>query len=251
MSEECVSFLDYDKISDDLIWFDKDIVLRFNVKLASRMSDGKRRHYLKEISYKAKNYVDKDKVLTVRRHFDYYLTFDVKYEYESSIMVKAKDILNIRARLKMATKWFSDGAFGKDRKGKLHVVGSPSPIDITNLCGKYIRLEPTIVTYDNGDQIEGVRLILNGERQVDISVEKFMEMVYIIGSIDMYNCAIGLVNYIKPDLGKDVYEIQSGTDDGAYTDEENVKDAEIKPYVNKATQSNSKKSSFFDKIDDL
>ena len=80
MSEECVSFLDYDKISDDLIWFDKDIVLRFNVKLASRMSDGKRRHYLKEISYKAKNYVDKDKVLTVRRHFDYYLTFDVKYE---------------------------------------------------------------------------------------------------------------------------------------------------------------------------
>ena len=42
MSEECVSFLDYDKISDDLIWFDKDIVLRFNVKLASRMSDGKR-----------------------------------------------------------------------------------------------------------------------------------------------------------------------------------------------------------------
>ena len=248
--QECVSFLDYDKISDDLIWFDKEIVLRFNVRLAFKGSDGKRKHQLKEYRYESNKYLDKNKVLTVRRHFDFYLTIDVKYEFDTSIMIQPKDMLNVRARLKMASRWFSDGVFGKDKKGKLHVIGSPNPIDITNLCGKYIRLEPTIITYDNGDQIEGVRIILNGERQVDISVEKFMEMFYLIGSMDMYNCAIGLVNYISPELGQNVCDINDDRNtENDYSDEENVKDATIKPYVNRATK--VKKKSFFDSIDDL
>ena len=248
--ESCVNFLDYDKIADDLIWFDKDIVLRFNVKLASKTADGKRRHYLNEIQYKAKKYIDKDKVLTVRRHFDYYLSIDVRYEFESSVLIKAKDMLNVRARLKMASKWFADGIFGKDKKGKLHVVGSPRPIDITNLSGKYIRLEPAIITYDNEEQIEGVRLILNGERQVDISVDKFMELLYVINGMDMYTCAIGLVNYIRPDLGENVYDMSTYKyDDDRFSDESDC-DCTIKKNYKKDKPEKTK-SSFFDKLDDM
>ena len=248
-AQECVTFLDYDKISDDLMYFDRDVYLRFNVQLARKGKDGNRYHYHNEYRYQSK-YDNYGKVLTVRRHFDYYLSIDVRYEFESSVLIKAKDMLNVRARLKMASKWFADGIFGKDKKGKLHVVGSPRPIDITNLSGKYIRLEPAIITYDNEEQIEGVRLILNGERQVDISVDKFMELLYVINGMDMYTCAIGLVNYIRPDLGENVYDMSTYKyDDDRFSDESDC-DCTIKKNY-KQDKPEKTKSSFFDKLDDM
>ena len=47
-AQECVTFLDYDKVSDDLMYFDRDVYLRFNVLLANKGKDGNRYHYLKE-----------------------------------------------------------------------------------------------------------------------------------------------------------------------------------------------------------
>jgi hypothetical protein len=245
--EDCVSFLDYDKISDDLIWFSKDIVLRFNVRLSYKTPSGERRHYLNEVRYDSK-YSNYGKVLTVRRHFDYYLSLDVKYEFESSVLIRAKDMLNIRAQLKMASKWFSDGVFGKDRKRKLHVIGSPKPIYIRNLGDKYIELQPTIVTFDNGTQIEGVRVILNGLTQADISVDRFMEWVYLMNSMDMYGCAIGLVNFIQPDLGKNVFTLEKNSYkyDDEYADESQC-DAKIRKQKKPIKESDS----FFDKLDDM
>jgi hypothetical protein len=247
MAEECVSFLDYDKISDDLIWFSKDIVLRFNVRLSYKTQSGERRHYLNEIKYDSR-YSNYGKVLTVRRHFDYYLSLDVKYEFESSVLIKAKDMLNVRARLKLASKWFSDGVFGKDKKKKLHVIGSPKPIRITNLSGKYLELQPTIITYDNGDQIEGVRVILNELSYADINVDRFMEWVYLMNSMDMYGCAIGLVNYIRPDLGKNVFNMEKNT---TKYEDDFVDESQCNAKIKGHKVVDKKSDSFFDKLDDM
>ena len=65
-AQECVSFLDYDRVSDDLMYFDRDVYLRFNVQLARKGKDGNRYHYHNEYRYQSK-YDNYGKVLSTDR----------------------------------------------------------------------------------------------------------------------------------------------------------------------------------------
>ena len=243
-AQECVSFLDYDRISDDLMYFDRDVYLRFNVQLARKGKDGNRYHYHNEYRYQSK-YDNYGKVLTIRRHFEFYLSIDVRNEFESGIIIRAKDMMNIRLRLKFVAKWFSDGIFKIDKKKQLHIVGNPEPVIITNLGGKYIKFEPAIVDFGNGTKREGVRMTLNEVRFVDITVDTFMEFVYLINSINMYEAALSIVNYIPAEFGK-YKEIVNGRDEDEFIDESQC-DATIK----KSRVINKVNKSFFDSMDEM
>lgn len=242
--QECVTFLDYDRISDDLMYFDRDVYLRFNVQLARKGSDGNRYHYLREYRYQSK-YDNYGKVLTVRRHFEFYLSIDVKNEFGSGIVIRMKDIFNIRLRLKAVARWFSDGIFKIDKNKQLHIVGNPEPVIITNLGGKYIKFEPAIVDFGNGTKREGVRITLNDARFVDITVDTFMEFSYIMNSINMYEAALSIVNYMPAEFGN-YTEIATGRDENEFTDESQC-DATIK----KSRVVNKVNKSFFDSMDEL
>ena len=243
-AQECVSFLDYDRVSDDLMYFDRDVYLRFNVQLARKGKDGNRYHYHNEYRYQSK-YDNYGKVLTIRRHFEFYLSIDIRNEFESGVVIRAKDIMNLRLRLKFVAKWFSDGIFKIDKKKQLHIVGNPEPVIITNLGGKYIKFEPAIVDFGNGTKREGVRMTLNEMRFVDITVDTFMEFVYLINSINMYEAALSIVNYIPAEFGK-YKEIVNGRDEDEFIDESQC-DATIK----KSRVINKVNKSFFDSMDEM
>ena len=246
--EECVYFRDYDKISDDLMYFGSGINLKFNVTLARKGNDGRRHHFLNVYRYDSK-YDDYGKVLTVRRHFDYYLSIDVKDNFGASIMITNRDILNVRMRLKQVYSWFTNQVFKIDKRKKLHVVGSPGQVRIKCTGDKYLIFEPAVITYDNNQQREGVRMILSDSIYVDYNVDTFMEFMYLIGSINMYECASIMVGYIQPNLNE-VVDIDNKINiDRDMIEEENC-DANIK--TNHIVKDNSvRNKSFFHKLNDL
>jgi hypothetical protein len=65
--------------------------------------------------------------------------------------------------------------------------------------------------------------------------------------MDMYGCAIGMVNFIKPDLGENVYDLATYKYDEDFSDD-NRCDASIKGHKVKPEK---KSNSFFDKLDDM
>ena len=246
--KEAVTFRDYDRISDDIMYFGSGVQLRFVVNLSKKGQDGKRYHFLNTYRYNSK-YDDYGKVLTVRRHFDYYLSIDVKDNFNASIMITNRDILNVRMRLKQVYSWFTNQVFKIDKRKKLHVVGSPGQVRIKCTGDKYLIFEPVVITYDNNQQREGVRMILSDSIYVDYNVDTFMEFMYLIGSINMYECASIMVGYIQPNLNE-VIDIDNKINiDRDMIEEENC-DANIK--TNHIVKDNSvRNKSFFDKLNDL
>ena len=149
MIESDNQFLQLDKISDDVLSIAPNIVLRFNVAL-SKISSGKRYHYHKEYMYSSKNY--QDPLITIRRSFDYYLSFEnsVKKDGYDKLFIRVgiADYLLLKHGFEEAVSWFTDKKYeylyAKDR-GKLIMV-SPIPKNIIRLPqNKYITLTPTIV----------------------------------------------------------------------------------------------------------
>ena len=248
MLQEAVVFRDFDRIVDDLMYFGSGVQLKFNLSFARKGSDGRRHHFLNVYKYESK-YDDYGKVLTVRRHFDYYLSIDVKDNFGASIMITNKDILNVRMRLNQVYKWFTDQTFRIDKKKKLHVVGAPGVVKIRCTGDKYIIFEPTVITYDNNQQREGVRMYINSQSlYVDYNVDTFMEFMYLIGSINMYECANIMAGYIQPEFD-DVKEVDKyGVKDVV---EEKDGYGRVTRNYTVAKQEEKRNGSFFDKMGDL
>lgn len=212
--ENCVRFVDYDKITDTIAWLSRDVTLEFSVLLAKKGKDGKRYHFHKEFKYDSR-YVNKGKTYSIKRDFDYYLNIKVRDNFDASIMIRAKDMIALRQRLHIIYKWLTNGKLFKyDNEGKLIIVGKPTPIDLPNLSGKFIRFTPIVITYDDEYEKEtqkpGVRIFLNGDYPVDINIDSFMELLYFIDGFEMYQCALAIVDYLgKPDYPVNLYEVES------------------------------------------
>lgn len=197
MEVQSIPSLDYDKISDDICYLGNYIYLRFNVILAKKGKEGQRIFFQKDFKYPSK-YNDYEKVITMKRSFDYYLSFDKTDDFNASTMITAKDIILLRMKTKEVISWFSSGVF-QIKNEDIQIIRKPQPIIIDTLvAGKSIIFEPSIyIDPTTNLQQMGVRLTIGGGIAfVDISVDKFYEIYYHIHSINMYECAVGLLNFI-------------------------------------------------------
>ena len=63
----------------------------------------------------------------------------------------------------------------------------------------YIKFTPVVITFeDTNSYKEGIRLELNSrDTCVDITIDKFLELVYILKNTDMINLAATMINYVK------------------------------------------------------
>ena len=199
--------LDYDKISDDICYLGNKIYLRFNVILAKKSKEGQRIFFQRDSKYPSK-YNDYEKVITMRRNFDYYLTFEKVDDFAVSTMITAKDIILLRIKTKEIITWFSNGVF-QIKDGDIKIVRKPQPVVVDTLPGgKSIIFDPVIYIDPMSNlQQMGIRLAIgNGSAYVDINVDKFYEIYYHIHSINMYECAVGLLNFIGRNQTTDTYK---------------------------------------------
>lgn len=205
---DAIHFIDYDKISDVLMYMDKDINLSFNVSLAYRTNNGNRNHFHKEYCYKSR-YIDKDNVISLKRNFKYYLSIDVKDDFTNSVMINTTNILALRMRLKIVYNWFT--TLFKYQDDKLIISGTWN--DNILYLNQYscLKFEPTVCMYEDGTYKEGVRIYINNDNLFfDMDIDRFMGFYYIIDSIDMYQAAITILNYIRPEYGTNITYLENG-----------------------------------------
>lgn len=191
--KDSINPIDYEKITDDVYYLGGGIYLRLNVILAKKTKDGNRRHFVSNYKYASK-YVDKGKVITMRRSFDYYLTLDNKFDSTHNVMIRVQNMILFKSKIKEATKWFSDSNVFGIRKNRL-VILKRETISITDLpAGKFIKLEPVVIDYDDNTQKPGIRVTLSDSNVFsDMSIENFYGLVYLVDTFNMYQSSQLLV----------------------------------------------------------
>lgn len=213
---DCLSFLDYDKISDNLMFLGKNISLNFNVSLAYKSPDGGRRHFHSEYRYKSK-YNDVSNVCSVKRSFDYYLSIDIKGDMDNSIMIRTSNMIMLKLKLNKVAEWFT--TLFQIKNDKLCIIGDYENISMIFAAHKAISFEPIIINYEDETCKEGVRLYINSnDNYVDLSIDRFMELWYLIDNLNMYQAAIVLLNYISTNdiLGSNLYDMTSKNENNSY-----------------------------------
>lgn len=244
----------YEKISDDIMILGGNAILRMNVVLGKKLEDGTRRSYHSEYMYGSDKYINKSKSISLRRSFDYFMSienFKPIDGVKEFIMLRLKDMYMVLSKLEECKQWFTSSEF-KDlyviKNKKLIMLGRPDPVIITGLAGdKKIMIAPIVIEYEK-DSYEGVRMFLNKDANyVDVNVDNFMAMIYILNRINMFESAQLMLTYLgRPDMGENLY-IMNGSDINVVEG-----DISMKPNVTRVIPSvNQPKRSYFDKINDL
>lgn len=203
-------YLKTDKISDDVYAIAPNVVLRFNVSL-SKISGGKRYHFHKEYEYQSKGI--QQPLVTIKRSFDYYLSFESPQKDDNGnklfIRIGAQEYFLLNKGLEEVVAWFTDKKYSKlfvSDRGNL-ILTAPIPnFRIENLpMQKYIEFSPTIIDRGiaNADKEPGIRIEFGDSSYVvNINLDKFMGLYYIISRFNMYQAAATLINYTaRPPFG--------------------------------------------------
>ena len=233
----------YDRISDDLCYLSNNVILKMNVSLSRNTDNYGRVHYHKEFEYISKY---NEPLITVRRSFDYYLSIENIKASETGekefIRIGINDIILLRDTLKKATRWFTDKEFENlfvRKDGRIVMYGRPEPIYMSGLAmQKSLIFEPVVINY-NEDYDIGVRIYLSSiNNYADMRLNNFMGFVYLINSINLYESAQLLINYLqRPEFGTNLYSFNGDSF------EEDVPDVIVKS--NRMIKTRSK--SYFDK----
>lgn len=200
----------YDKLTDDLLYLGNNMILRFNVSLSKKSDKFGRENYHKEFSYYNKDV--RQNLITLRRSFDYYLSIEsVRVDEENPIktfmQIGIYNILYVRDFLNDIEKWYSDPKYGDmyaTKNNQLVLTYVPERIGITlPPQGNYLMAEP-MVYIDRFNALNiGLRLYISSETYyIEMPIDKFRALNYLIQTIDLYTSACILINYLeRPEYG--------------------------------------------------
>lgn len=234
----------YEKITDDIMIIANRVVLRMNVSLSYYNQENKRYNFHREVEYYSQK-ANKN-LINIKRNFDYYLTIEhtINKDY---IRIGLRDILKLRYALDESYKFFIDPKYKNlyaKKDGELILYMKTDPIIITVSMDKYLRFEPCVYTDFRGEAQRGLRMFLSSTQSYcDISISNLEAFKYIIDTINLYESAQLMINYIeRPDFGTNLYTFNTEPNDEASADFEGKEGRKIKL---------DKNLSFFDKMKGL
>ena len=196
--EKVVSYINYEKISDQMMFLGNNVNLKFNIKLAKKGTDNRRYHFHKEYAYSS-NYINADSVITIKRDFEYFLSIESLKDKEFFCMITVNDILLLRSILRNVSHWL-DGTIKTFaiKNNKLIVLGKHEPITMPLCTGKTLSFEPTVIVNINDVQSQGIKMGIDNI-YTNIAANTFMGFIYLINSINMFEAAQIMLNYISGD----------------------------------------------------
>lgn len=235
----------YEKITDDIMIIANRVVLRMNVSLSYYNQESKRYNFHREVEYYSQK-ANKN-LINIKRNFDYYLSIEhiITKDY---IRIGIRDILKLRYALDEAYKFFTDPRYKNlyaKKDGELILYMKPDPIIITDLSmDKYLQFEPCIYTDFRGEAQRGLRMFLSStESYCDISINNLEAFKYIIDTINLYESAQLMINYIeRPDFGTNLYTFNTEPDDETNADFQGKEGRQV---------DSKKNMSYFDKMKGL
>lgn len=198
-----IHFLDYDKISDTLLYFSRTISLRFNVRLASKNRDGRRKSYHAEYRYPTEQYSNVGEVISLKRDFKFYFSIEDADDLKNGVMITPQDVTILKLRIEHSIlPWFIDrkrNIFGENPdNGKLIITGQWEPQYMIFKDYKYLEFMPIVLEYENGKTDHGIRMCMNSTSSfTDMSLNTFLGFYYYIAHTDMYSVAANMLVYVK------------------------------------------------------
>ena len=190
-------FIDYDAISDRIFWLASNISLNFTVKLGKKDKEGNRLHYHKEIEY-ASNYLNTNSVISIKRSFDYFFTIESTDNKSIYIQIRLENMIMLQNVLQEVLNSLFDQSRWSIKNKRLVTIGNFAPSVLPGLpMNKWLSFEPIVYEYNSGEFNKGVRITLSDYNlYIDIDIDKFMGLVYLINSFNMYQAASTMINYL-------------------------------------------------------
>ena len=235
----------YEKITDDIMIIANRVVLKMNVGLSHYINDN-RINYHREVEYYSQK--TNSNLYSIKRSFDYYLSIEHVLN-KDFIRIGITDITKLKYALNEAYKFFIDPKYSNlyvKKNGELILYMNPEPILISGLSmDKYLMFEPCVYVNFRGETERGLRMYLSSkESYCDISIHRLEGFKYIIDTINIFESAQSMINYIeRPDFGYNLYSCVNEADYAVQEETFKGKDGrEVKINNN---------SSYFDKMKKL
>lgn len=195
---------DLEKISTDVMRLG-GMVLKHAVKIGTTgfgEEENHKKSFHKEFIYKTKAYLNKDKLLSIKLHFQSYLTLEKSDNQNAGFFLNGHTLPRFLRVIKRFLNLYYDDKnpiFVK-KNGKLIYNGGSKEIVFTVDAGKLIKLSPYIdIREDSNEEIESI-MIRFPEDMVIISLDDFETFIYNIEKMDLYALGLAMINYIaKPD----------------------------------------------------
>lgn len=196
MSEN--QFTKYERVTDTLMWFNADVVLRFNVTLARKDKKGQRQFFWKEWAYDSR-YANAGDVVSIKREFRAFLSIDNirQNNGKGGVMIERGDLPMLRSKVGEAAGWISNpevfGYVGKDEQKKLQVM---SDIACSMNVGdrSALMFEPVVLNFFDSAQEPGIRMSIGDtQNYIDVRTTVFMEFYEILRTLDMYTAACAVI----------------------------------------------------------
>lgn len=187
----------YERINDLIYNISPEVKLVLSVTLCSRSDKtGKKYSYHQEYEYNKQG----ESVITIRREAVPCMVFKTD-NINHNVSFGEQQFDRLYQSLSSCKKWF-DGSTQVylKREGKLFIArDNPdrSPVIISELYdNKWISFEPIVII---GDSLSGagIRMCLNNQLTVDISVDRFYGLVHVLTGFNMYMAMSSLLTYVN------------------------------------------------------
>lgn len=197
------SFVNYDKISDNLLWLGRtgngeNVTLKFVVDLVKLDQYNNERHFHLESKFYSKKFQRNSQSIT--RNYSCYYIINTGME-TLGCMLRPSDVQLLNMLIDSnIMPWFMGETRIFGMKGDvMRVLGDYIDQTLPLSERSYIKFTPIVITFENTNSYkEGIRLELNDrDTCVDITIDKFLEFVYILRNTDMINLAASMINYVK------------------------------------------------------
>lgn len=252
-------FHQYDKISDNLLFFGGNVYLKMIVDLSNKNSLGAKVPSLNEYKVPSDKYTNTEYIISAKRKFKYYLVIEYPNpEPDSGIKTKSipiytYSILGLLDKMKEFDKTIEKAfAYKKDKL----ILLSDNVCSVQSYPSYNNVIEFTHDIYYRGIDHDipdiGVKMILNNEYDIVFPANTtWKSFLYLIKTSDLYGWASSLVSgYMSNMTGQNVIDISSGEVSSYDRHKPSEVDKEVKTNTSikrtKPITEKEKKRSFFD-----
>lgn len=210
--KQAITFDDYETISDTLLNLGQGFTLKMCVNLGNKNKDSERQPMSAEYLYRTKKYVNKDMVVSVKRKFFPYLSIEYKDDSEmlgkGMVQITHYTILGFRNVVQIVNSKLNQAFAIKNQK--LIIVSSNTFEEVSVLSNHAIKFKPIIISYQDQTSTTGVRLEINDNVFLDMTIEVWNAFLYYILTADLYGWAASIVSgYTSDSIGTGVSDMRS------------------------------------------
>ena len=246
-----ISYTDYDRITDVLLYLSNNITLNFTVSLSRKDKSGRRAYFQYETQFASK-YIGTQLGRGIKRNMSFYYTLDNRNDFANGFIMRPSDVYVVTELIKnQVLPWFFDPkkrifSITKDQS-RLAITGQFEPVNYIQSDYKYISFVPIVYSFEDGTFKEGVRMYLNNQSEfADMDIDKFLGFYFILLNTDMYSVACSMVNYVKtPPYGENIFSM-TGLGGGYVQDNwnESKEITEVNSQMNNNNTNGSKGNNF-------